>query len=282
MNEIANDVTFLQALIIAIWIALVMSRSFFGGATLTLRFSPMMTGLVVGVVFNDIAQAMIVTAAIQLIYMGVFSPGGQMPSEPAIATAIAVPVALLSRLEPGAAVGVAVPVGLLGSYLYQFRFFVNTIIMQRYTERYAESANSAGLTFSIIILPIICSFIIFVPFMFAALYYGAPFIADIIKSNSSNVAFHILNVIGGGLAAVGIALTVYVIGKRNYVVFFLLAYFLAVIAKPLGVTMVTYAVVGSIVAFIFVLVKNETFNSVKESVGTGHAKGSTQVDDDDY
>lgn len=66
-------VTFLQALLVAIWIALVMSRAFLGGATTTLRFSPMMTGLVVGIVFNDVHNAMIATAAIQLIYMGVFS-----------------------------------------------------------------------------------------------------------------------------------------------------------------------------------------------------------------
>ncbi|OCF94121.1 PTS sorbose transporter subunit IIC [Gilliamella sp. wkB195] len=270
-------VTFLQATIISIWVAMVMSRGL-GGATLTLRFSPMMTGLIVGIVFNDISNAMIITAAIQLIYMGVFSPGGQMPSEPAIATAIAVPVALLGDMQPAAAVAVAVPVGLLGSYLYQLRFFLNTMIM-KLTERYADEANSSGLTLSIIILPIICSVALFLPFMFVALYFGAPIIADIIKSNAGGLVFHILNVIGGGLAAVGIALTIYVIGKKNYIIFFLLAYFMAVIAKPLNITMVTYAIVGAIVAFIFVLAKNEAVNSAAEQP---RSNSNNQVDDDDY
>ncbi|WP_392558769.1 PTS mannose/fructose/sorbose/N-acetylgalactosamine transporter subunit IIC [Orbus mooreae] len=277
------EVTFFQAAIIAIWVALVMSRAL-GGATLTLRFTPLMTGLVVGVVFGDIAQAMMITAAIQLMYMGVFSPGGQMPSEPAVAAAIAVPVALLSNMQPTAAVGIAVPVGLLGSYLYQFRFFVNTFIMQKFTEKYAEQGNSSGLTFSIIILPTICSFIIFIPFIFVVLYYGAPVIADIIRQNEGNIVFHILSVIGGGLAAVGIALTVYVIGKRNYVIFFVLAYFLAVTTKSLNITMVTYAIIGAIIAFLFVLVKSETFNSVKDNLGRGVSNNSahTSDDDDDY
>ncbi|MCX8586789.1 PTS sugar transporter subunit IIC [Gilliamella sp. B3486] len=270
-------VTFLQATIISIWVAMVMSRGL-GGATLTLRFSPMMTGLIVGIVFNDISNAMIITAAIQLIYMGVFSPGGQMPSEPAIATAVAVPVALLGDMQPAAAVAVAVPVGLLGSYLYQLRFFLNTMIM-KLTERYADEANSSGLTLSIIILPIICSVALFLPFMFVALYFGAPIIADIIKSNAGGLVFHILNVIGGGLAAVGIALTIYVIGKKNYIIFFLLAYFMAVIAKPLNITMVTYAIVGAIVAFIFVLAKNEAVNSAAEQP---RSNSNNQVDDDDY
>ena len=63
-----------QSLLIALWVAAVMSRWLGGGATLTLRFSPLMTGLVVGLVMGNVAQAMIVTAALQMIYMGYFLP----------------------------------------------------------------------------------------------------------------------------------------------------------------------------------------------------------------
>ena len=112
-----------QSLLIALWVAAVMSRWLGGGATLTLRFSPLMTGLVVGLIMGEVAQAMIVTAALQMIYMGVFSPGGSMPAEPSIAAAIAVPVALLGNLSPEAAIAVAVPVGLLGSLFVSVSFF---------------------------------------------------------------------------------------------------------------------------------------------------------------
>lgn len=274
------EVTVFQALAISLWVAMVMSRSFLGGATLTLRFSPMMTGLICGIVFGDVANAMMITAAIQLIYMGVFSPGGQMPSEPAIATAISVPVALLSDLQPEAAIAIAVPVGLLGSYLYQFRFFINTFIMQKFVDSAAAEGNSRKLTTSIIWLPTLASFIIFVPFMFVSLYYGAPVIADIVSSNSGSVLFHILTVIGGGLAAIGIAVTVFVIGRKSYIAFFLLAYFFAVVFGSLGITMVTYAIFGSLIAFIFVIVKSEA-----PSVSAAGSQGTGQTiveDDDDY
>lgn len=268
-----------QALVISTWVALVMSRSLFGGATTTLRFTPMMTGLVVGVVFGRVADAMMITAAIQLIYMGVFSPGGQMPSEPAIAAAIAVPVALLGNLEPEAAISIAVPVGLLGSYLYQFRFFVNTFVMQKFTDKYAKEANSKMLTVSIVVIPIIVALIIFIPFMFVALYFGAPVIADVVSSNAGSVLFHVLSVIGGGLAAIGIAVTVYVIGKKNYIVFFLLAYFMATILKELNVTMVVYAIVGSLIAFIYVLVKREAVDMAMTNTSSNF---SNEEDNDDY
>lgn len=254
--------TNMQCFLIALWVALVLSRSLFGGATTTLRFTPLMTGLVCGVVLGAVPQAMMVTASIQLIYMGVFSPGGQMPSEPCIAAAIAVPVALLSGLDPEGAVALAVPFGLLGSYLYQFRFFVNTFVI-KLTDKYAADVNEKGLTFSIIILPILVSLVIFVPFIFLVLKYGAPVIASFVEDLAGSRIFHVLGVIGGGLASIGIALTVYVIGKKNYIVFFLLAYFVAVMLKPLGINMATYAIVGSIIAFIFVLVKQETVDSIQ-------------------
>ena len=53
-----------QSLLIALWVAAVMSRWLGGGATLTLRFSPLMTGLVVGLIMGEVAQAMIVTGSV--------------------------------------------------------------------------------------------------------------------------------------------------------------------------------------------------------------------------
>src|SRR5690625_960534 len=170
-----------QSLLIALWVAGVMSRSLLGGATLTLRFSPLMTGLVVGVVMGDVAGAMVITAAIKLIYMGVFAPGRQMTSEPAGAAAIAVPVALLGDLPREAAIAVAVPVGLLGSYLYQFRFFLNTFLSP-IQDSAAEDLNHSGLTRTIIVYPTLISFVLYVPLIFIALYWGAPVIADVVAA----------------------------------------------------------------------------------------------------
>ena len=266
-----------QSLLIALWVAAVMSRWLGGGATLTLRFSPLMTGLVCGIIMGDVANAMIVTAALQLIYMGVFSPGGSMPSEPAIAAAIAVPVALLGNLTPEAAIGVAVPVGLLGSYLYQFRFFLNTFL-GKYTDKAVEKMDDGAIKRSIIWYPTIASFLLFVPLVFAALYWGAPVIADLIVQLKETVVIHVLEVVGGGLAAIGISTTIYVIGRKDYLVFFLLAYFMSVILKPLNVTMVTYAIIGVLVAAIFVMV---TKNNNQPVAASQSGSSTAQVDDDD-
>ena len=265
-----------QSLLIALWVAAVMSRWLGGGATLTLRFSPLMTGLVCGIIMGDVANAMIVTAALQLIYMGVFSPGGTMPSEPSIAAAIAVPVALLGNLTPEAAIGVAVPVGLLGSYLYQVRFFINTFL-GKYMDKAVEKMDDGAIQRSIIWYPTIASFVLFVPLVFAALYWGAPVIAEVIVQLKETVVLHVLEVVGGGLAAIGISTTIYVIGRKDYLVFFLLAYFMSVIFKPLNITMVTYAIIGVLVAAIFVMV---TKNNNQPVAASPAPSSNAQFDDD--
>ncbi|MGX7031442.1 PTS mannose/fructose/sorbose/N-acetylgalactosamine transporter subunit IIC [Vagococcus zengguangii] len=270
-----DTLTVTQSLLIALWVAAVMSRWLGGGATLTLRFSPLMTGLVVGIIMGDVPQAMIVTAALQMIYMGVFSPGGSMPAEPSIAAAIAVPVALLGNLKPEAAIAVAVPVGLLGSYLYQLRFFINTFL-GKYTDKAVEDLNSKAITRSVILYPTLASFLLFVPLVFIALYFGAPVIADVITALEGTVIIHILEVVGGGLAAIGIATTIYVIGRKDYLVFFFLAYFMSVVLKSLEITMVTYAIFGLLIALIFVQSQKGKAVSV-----SNNQSSPTPMDDDD-
>lgn len=270
-----------KSLLIALWVAGVMSRWLLGGASLTLRFSPLMTGLVVGIVMGRVADAMIVTASLQLIYMGVFSPGGSMPSEPAVAAAIAVPVALLGNLTPEASIAIAVPVGFLGSYLYQFRFFLNTFIGKK-TDVAIEKMDEKAIKRSIITYPTIASFVLFVPLIFVALYFGAPVIAYVVAKLEGTVFLHILDVVGGGLAAIGIATTIYVIGRKDYLLFFLLAYFLSVILKDMNVNMLVYAILGTIISILAVGNKNQAKEDKEVQTETSSEREMTFEEEDDF
>lgn len=270
-----------KSLLIALWVAGIMSRWLLGGASLTLRFSPLMTGLVVGIVMGRVADAMIVTASLQLIYMGVFSPGGSMPSEPAVAAAIAVPVALLGNLTPEASIAIAVPVGFLGSYLYQFRFFLNTFIGKK-TDVAIEKMDEKAIKRSIITYPTIASFVLFVPLIFVALYFGAPVIADVVAKLEGTVFLHILDVVGGGLAAIGIATTIYVIGRKDYLLFFLLAYFLSVILKDMNVNMLVYAILGTIISILAVGNKNQAKEDKEVKTENSSERELTFEEEDDF
>lgn len=245
------EMTVTKALLIALWVAIAESR-ILGYASLTLRFSPLMTGLVCGIVMGNVSQAMMISATIQLIYMGSVAAGGTLPSEPAIATAIAVPVGLLGNLKPAEAVAIAVPIGLLGSYLYQLRFFFNTFVTKLMDEG-AREGNEKKLFFSIMVIPTIISILLFTPLIFVTLYFGAPIVAELVTKLSSGLAFHVLNVVGGGLAALGIAIILHIIGKKQLLLFFFLGYFLSVSLKPLEINTVTYAIFGAIAAGLYIV-----------------------------
>ena len=55
--------------------------------------------------------------------------------------------------------------------------------------------------------------------MFIALYFGAPVISGIVAQIEHGTLIHILNSVGGGLAALGIAIIMQVIGKKRLLPF---------------------------------------------------------------
>ena len=58
---------------------------------------------------------------------------------------------------------------------------------------------------------------------------------------------------GGGLAALGIAVIMHVIGKKSLLIFFFLAYFMSVSLSSLEINTVTYAIFGCICAGMYIL-----------------------------
>lgn len=250
------NMSVLQALAIAIWVSLVQGRFWGGAVTLHWRFSPLVTSLFCGIVLGDVPTAVITGATIQLITMGQVAPGGQMPTEPNIAASIAVPLTIMSGLSPEAAVAVAIPVGILGGYLYQLKQFGNSFPL-RHLENVAYSGKENQLTFATFVVPQFVSLLVHGPIIFIALYYGADLVAGWVQNLEGGTLFHVLESVGGALGAVGIALLLRIIGRKEYMWFFFLAYIMRFMLLPLGISTVTWAVVGVLLAGIFVLIKVE-------------------------
>lgn len=261
-----------QSLIIAIWIALVEGRAF-GGTTLTLRFSPLMTGLVIGLIMGNLGLAMVTATILQLIYLGVNSPGASMAQEPAIGTTLAIPIVLMGNLSPVQAIIVAIPASILGAYIYKYRFVVNDKIGKR-TDAAIEALDHGEISRSIILYPIIASLILFVPLMFVLLHWIAPVVASLLMGLEGTHAIHVLQVIVNGLVAVGIATRIYVLGKQEYLLFFFLAYVLSIMLQNLHITMVSYAILGTILGGLYLLASKNG----EVAVATDN---DTDFDDDD-
>lgn len=245
-----------QAFAIALWVGLTQGRIFGGPLSLNMRFSPLLTSLFCGIVLGNIPLAVTTGATIQLITMGQVAPGGQMPTEPAVAASIAVPLTITAGLSPEAAVAVAVPVGILGGYMYQLKQIGNSFPL-RYLEKVAYKLEESKFHYAIHVVPQLVSLVIHIPVIFIALYWGAGLVTDVVTQLEGGVLFHVLETVGGALGAVGIALLLRIIGRKEYMWFFFLAYILRFALAPLGVSTVTWAIIGVLVAGIYILIRTE-------------------------
>ncbi|MDN6834140.1 MAG: PTS sugar transporter subunit IIC, partial [Enterobacterales bacterium] len=69
---------------------------------------PIVIAVFVGVILGDMQTSMIIGAGMQLVYLGVTStPGGNVPSDPALAACIAIPIAVQAHMEPNLAIALA-------------------------------------------------------------------------------------------------------------------------------------------------------------------------------
>lgn len=87
---------------------------------------PVVVAVFVGLLLGNMPAAMIIGAGMQLVYLGVTStPGGNVPSDPALAACIAIPIAVKANMDPNLAIALAIPFGVIGVFLDQLRRTLN-------------------------------------------------------------------------------------------------------------------------------------------------------------
>lgn len=207
--------------------------------------SPIFYGLILGAIYGNIEQGLIIGATIQLMYLGMIYTGGNVPADAALAGIIAIPIALQSNLSTELAVGIAVPFGVLGVFLDQLRRISNSYWMAK-ADKYAEKANTKGIFHCAITYPAIFAFILrFVP-VFTITLIGAKAVTHLLEILPDWVIGG-FSVAGGILPALGFAIILLTIGKRDIFAYFLIGFFAV---AYLGINTMGAAVFGFCIAML--------------------------------
>ena len=185
---------------------------------------PIVMGLIYGIFLGDMETAMILGAFIQSVYLGLITPGGNIPADSGAAAAIAIPIAMSTGMEPGAAMALAVPIGLLFSILSIIKYLLDGLFCNP-AEEAAEACDTKKLWRCAFLWPIIIKAVITWPLVFASVYMGADFVQGILDAIPEWLS-HGLEVTGGMLPAMGFALTIMVIGQTKFIPLFLIGYFM--------------------------------------------------------
>lgn len=207
---------------------------------------PLVAGTLVGIILGHPTEGVIIGAAIQLPYIAFISAGGTIPSDPGLAGVLGTAFAIVGNVDPATAITIALPFGLLGTVIWVLHMTIDVTFVHM-ADKAAESGDLKKICFLHVVPPQILVFLIsVVPVMLGA-YYGADFMADLVSKLSSNV-LHVLQVIGGILPALGVAMNLRSISRPNTMAFFILGFILSVY---LGLDTIVISVLGFVIAWFY-------------------------------
>lgn len=215
--------------------------------------NPVILGVVIGWIFGDVSAGLLYGATIQLLYMGGIEAGGNIPSDRALAACIAIPAALQNGLDPNTAVALAVPFGVLGVLINNVRRTINSFYNTQADKFVSEHQYERLSLFSFVIPWLTNGLLYFTP-VFVATMFGANVVQAFINIIPEWLMNGLSNA-GGMLPALGFALTLVVMGKKQYLPFFVTGFFAY---SVLGFSMLTGAVFAVCIAMISSLYKQSS------------------------
>lgn len=251
---------FVSALLVAI-LATMGQWWFFGPVTKCLVY-PLTTGLLVGIFMGDPMTGMLAGANIQLIYLGWISAGGTMPSNTIVAGIYGTVMVILSGADPSMASTFAIPLSMLGLLLNQVYMTVNAAWIH-IADRMLDKGNISGVRL-MNFLPSCCmaALLYGVP-VFLMIMFGGDWAQGLINSVPENV-INALEVVGGIMPALGVAMLLNYLGKPKLIPWFFGGFFLTAYS---GLDLTAVSIFSAIIAVIIFLEGNDaTQKAAKKSV----------------
>lgn len=224
---------------------------------------PICQAFVFGLLFGDMATAMMIGVAIELVYVGVVATGAQFPADELLAGSIAIPIALASGMDPETAVMVAVPFGTLGALMDQLRRTIHSELAH-ICDRAAETGDDKKIKMAATVLP----YIIGIPLRLLPVALIVYFGADVAQKVLDMLPAWVLNgisVAGGVMPAMGFALILMIIGRTSLMPFFFIGYFLV---QYFHISTMTAAVFGLPLALAIVMMRRDNNKTIMEKVET--------------
>lgn len=187
--------------------------------------APLVAGLVNGLLLGDLTYGLAVGANVMMAYIGLVAVGGSLPSEMALAGYLGVAMTMLSKADPSIGLTIAVPLGLLGLLAQNARMALNPIVIHR-ADKYAAEGNTKGIVFSNLILSQIVPFIVYFIPSFLCVYFGAPYLEQILAAVPIKVISS-LQLIGKIIPALGLAMLMQVLFKKSTIPYFIIGFLFA-------------------------------------------------------
>lgn len=232
---------------------------------------PLTSALPIGIIMGNVPGAMVLGAAISMLYVGLIAPGSEISADASSAGLVGVTMGLAIGADTGTAVAIAVPFGVLGVFLNTLRRILNAKLAHM-ADGYALEGNVAGIRNCAIWWPLFVNFITKFPFMFAAIYFGTGVVDNFISILPVWVMKG-FSAAGGMMPAIGFAILINIISTKSIIPFFFLGFF---VVKIFGCSALQLACIGVPMAIAIILMGKDAEEATMKRVLL-----SSGVNDDD-
>lgn len=213
-------------------------------------YRPLIAGSLVGLVLGDFQQGMIIGATLELMWLGVTAVGGYTPPDTISGAIVGTALGILSGHGVTAGVAIAVPVAVVTQQLDVLAKTVDIYFVKKADEAAKKGDPSKIGLYHYSSLVLIVLFKV-VP-IFAALVLGGNYIKDLFDKIPP-VIMTGLNVAGGMLPAIGFAMLLNMMLKKNMWPYLLVGF---VFSAFLNLSTIGIALLGVAIVFLLSMKSN--------------------------
>lgn len=256
---------FFQSFCIAVF-AGIAGIDLFNGLTHIHR--PLVTGAVVGLILGDLKTGIIAGATLELVWMGAVPVGGAQPPNVVVGGIIGSTFAILTKQPPETAVGIAIPFAVAVQACITLLFTFFSPIMHK-ADKYAENTDYSGIE-KINYLGMGLLFIFYFTVTFLPILLGAETAKNIVEL-LPNWLIAGFGVAGGLMPAIGFAMLLNIMFKKNFIIFFVLGF---ILSTYLNIPVIGIATIGFIIAMYDYYINKKLDNlEIKEKVEEEYVDG---------
>ncbi len=238
----------LQALLLALfgWMSSIYSPVLIGGLAGWYTLGrPLISGMVIGIILGDVQTGILMGAAIQMLYIGLVTPGGSMPADVNFAAWIGIPLAMVAGGGQEFALALAVPLSTLGVFAVYGLCAINLFFVHK-QDAYIE----AGQLDKAANIPVVGQITNFVMRFFPILiinYFGSDLVTTLVAMMPAWLT-DILQIFANMLPLVGFMLLMRTLVKTDLdLIYFVLGFILVAV---LGLGMIPILIFALAVAYL--------------------------------
>lgn len=208
---------------------------------------PLVASLLIGLILGDVTTAIRLGVYVQLIFIGLVTPGGSIMPDMNLATFIAVPLGVVAHLDSGTTVALAVTVSALGQ-LMDTPCYAATLLPTNYQKKLVKEGKLAAACKVPIWGNGVKFLFRFIP-MFICLYFGQGAVETIMEV-APQWLVSIMTIFGNPMCLVGFAILMkLLVHKPTDLIYFTVGFAFVGVLHADMLTVLVFALAFALIEF---------------------------------